>query len=493
MPHRSSTNVMHDPVQHIKVLPANLLGKDYAMSDIHGYTGCLEAVLKNMKSDDRLFIAGDLVDRGGDNIGVLRLIQGRPNIFCVKGNHEVMCETALGILENQLRQLRKIYSQQPYELTAKNLRVKAEYNAEVANYIKPCNGGAWLLDLFLAEIANGKIHVENGQICYDADSEIKLVKEYLASVSYIVHVKSNHETGFVVVHADKPINDDELIRRSKIGSTQLSEDEKTYCVWARATSRTVPFQHDLHHPFGMPAIVGHNVIFDPSNDSVRKNANALNLDSESYYGHIALVVNKTDKKLQMVFGNEQTIVEIELVIFGKETCIVSVDGNNLDLHEENLLDYLARKRLLSVSAYDEHDQDVLHRAVISLITHLYFLKYCDNILFKNGHCLHMPEVIHEKILNCLKSIRELDVSATYVDLVRYLLVNDKFTSQQIDAYITFLRNKSEAEASTSMRFFPTSIAGCDYQPAIKCLEEYKQNNKDDALTAKTAPAMGTSC
>lgn len=67
-------------------------GRDFVIGDMHGTLSCFENLLKNLNFDpavDRMFSVGDLVDRGHDSLGCLRLI--REDWFhCVLANHEQM-------------------------------------------------------------------------------------------------------------------------------------------------------------------------------------------------------------------------------------------------------------------------------------------------------------------------------------------------------------------------------------------------------------------
>ncbi len=73
-------------------LPQNTAGRDFVAGDVHG---CLPLLLEGLKrvsfdpSVDRLLLAGDLVDRGEDSAGCLRLLRSK-GVYSVRGNHEDM-------------------------------------------------------------------------------------------------------------------------------------------------------------------------------------------------------------------------------------------------------------------------------------------------------------------------------------------------------------------------------------------------------------------
>ena len=64
----------------------------YVCSDIHGQYGLYQTMLQeiNFTKEDRLFILGDMIDRGRDGIKVLQDAASRPNVTCLLGNHEYM-------------------------------------------------------------------------------------------------------------------------------------------------------------------------------------------------------------------------------------------------------------------------------------------------------------------------------------------------------------------------------------------------------------------
>ena len=79
------------PERHLN-LPANNLGRDFILADLHGHRALLEDRLADLNFDtrrDRLFSVGDLIDRGPDSPASLALLE-ESWFFAVRGNHEQM-------------------------------------------------------------------------------------------------------------------------------------------------------------------------------------------------------------------------------------------------------------------------------------------------------------------------------------------------------------------------------------------------------------------
>lgn len=82
-------------------LPANRHGRDFLVGDLHGMRAALNHAMADVEFDeavDRLFSVGDLVDRGPDPMGCLRLLK-KPWFYAVLGNHERMLLAYLGYWE----------------------------------------------------------------------------------------------------------------------------------------------------------------------------------------------------------------------------------------------------------------------------------------------------------------------------------------------------------------------------------------------------------
>ena len=66
----------------------------YVMSDIHGCYDEFIAMLNkiNFSKEDKLYILGDILDRGNKPIDILDYVIAHKNIYLIKGNHEKLFE-----------------------------------------------------------------------------------------------------------------------------------------------------------------------------------------------------------------------------------------------------------------------------------------------------------------------------------------------------------------------------------------------------------------
>lgn len=70
------------------------------IGDVHGRDDLLERLLDRLAQEApgrRIVLVGDLIDRGENSAGVLRRLMARPDIVCLRGNHEAM---ALSFLDD---------------------------------------------------------------------------------------------------------------------------------------------------------------------------------------------------------------------------------------------------------------------------------------------------------------------------------------------------------------------------------------------------------
>ena len=62
----------------------------YCISDIHGYYDLFWRLLDKIRfsNRDKLYVLGDIIDKGPDSIRLAKLLFSMPNVYCIAGNHE---------------------------------------------------------------------------------------------------------------------------------------------------------------------------------------------------------------------------------------------------------------------------------------------------------------------------------------------------------------------------------------------------------------------
>ena len=81
-----------DQLPQHTLLPENHQGRDFIVSDLHGYRSALDKALSQVNfctTEDRLISVGDLIDRGPESDQCLALLN-EPWFYAVCGNHEQM-------------------------------------------------------------------------------------------------------------------------------------------------------------------------------------------------------------------------------------------------------------------------------------------------------------------------------------------------------------------------------------------------------------------
>ena len=64
--------------------------KTYCISDIHGHFENLTRFINTLDTDDKVYVLGDVIDKGKDSIGCLQLIMNDKRFSMLLGNHEYM-------------------------------------------------------------------------------------------------------------------------------------------------------------------------------------------------------------------------------------------------------------------------------------------------------------------------------------------------------------------------------------------------------------------
>ena len=111
----------------------------YIMSDIHGHYTIFEKMLEKIEFDetDTLYILGDIMDRGKENIKMLEYVMNTPNIHLLMGNHEDLLLTSHeeSVLDRKYEEAIWFYN--GGDITAEELKnVSKEKMKEYLNFLK---------------------------------------------------------------------------------------------------------------------------------------------------------------------------------------------------------------------------------------------------------------------------------------------------------------------------------------------------------------------
>ncbi len=232
--------------------PKNPFGRDFVCGDLHGsLTRLCEAMefIGFNKNTDRMFSVGDLVDRGPDSLGCLRLLN-EPWFFAVRGNHEQL--------------MNDYYTEGPY------------------GYYWSQNGGRW-----------GILEQEN--------KEVLSLSLKASELPLMISVEQNNGSIFHVIHAElateRPLTDQDLeipelfaasaFKRSMDGDAilwgrwlfgTLYAKEITPELIAQRAKAAEMFGHPkLFNPRLSPIYSGHTIMQQPT-----RIQGQTNLDTNAY-------------------------------------------------------------------------------------------------------------------------------------------------------------------------------------------------------------------
>ncbi|EMN3633156.1 metallophosphoesterase [Pseudomonas aeruginosa] len=203
-------------------LGPNQEGRDFVIGDIHGEHEKLQELLAKARiqlGSDRIFFAGDLVDRGPMPFQVLGMLR-KPGVFSVLGNHDVWC-------------------------------IEGGLIGEPAGHYK--YGGKWFYEL--------------------RDVERKAVAECLIQLPYALSFIGPDGKKYGLVHADCPSYRWDYFKETLCGEWGASMTDKaiTEAIW----SRTRFEDRDTSIVRGVEKVfVGHNVT-----DEVTELGNVVHLDT----------------------------------------------------------------------------------------------------------------------------------------------------------------------------------------------------------------------
>lgn len=200
----------------------------YVMSDIHGeyekYRGMLKKI--HFSDSDRLFVLGDVLDRGPEPMAVLLDMLGRWNVFPILGNHDLL----------GLDLLKKL----SVEITEENYA--SQIDVPVMNQLLDwiSNGGQTTIETFRR-----------------LDEETRaMILDYLTEFSLYEVVDVGEKT-FILVHAglghfrkDKKLKEytaQELLMERGDPNLRCFDDDSIYVVWGHTPTQLISGSAEIYH------------------------------------------------------------------------------------------------------------------------------------------------------------------------------------------------------------------------------------------------------
>lgn len=363
--------------QDIILKEENTVGSDIIIGDVHGNANCFKQNLESLATTDRLFIVGDLTDRGHNSREVIRqILKHKEQVFSIRGNHEDLCLATINALErltqakssfifNDTHPLRDYIKSGKKSLRKLGLLLQSlddsyayehEYKALGTTII---NGGGWMIKLFLNELKNKDIQCQGETIEYQDSSEIKSIKTFMEHLPYIIHVKGKKP--FNIVHADMPFEDVELYKRIANNNMALTHREKSYATWARqdAPKLELKIRTKKRHKESIPSYVGHTPIVKEGKyiPIVRYDSNTVNLDVGTYAFNVSLAVNHT-KGCSEYIGKKDKLNESMLDKQEELNQHLQKNPYNPSLYKFNPVTLSKRKENKNPSVKSKHQKQV---------------------------------------------------------------------------------------------------------------------------------------
>ncbi len=278
MPNEPNPQENQAQVSDIAVFTANKQGKDYVIGDIHGRDDLFEMFLSDIQPHDRVFLVGDLADRGSNSLGVYRRLirnqkdKTQPRIYTTMGNHELMLLNVLDQINSKADFVR-------LRMAKMNGNIWFRNGAETNVYM---NGGDWLWN--------------DPRLTYQDILEIKHFLRTCAPTIMSIQGDEKHHP-FHVVHAGMPVEltDSELRKKIAAQDLQLTVEQKTYSMWARREGSEIKLKNSKERTHdSIPVYCGHT-----PGKGVRQASNHINLDMGTFFSNALCVVNHTDCTIKM--------------------------------------------------------------------------------------------------------------------------------------------------------------------------------------------------
>ena len=153
----------------------------YVISDIHGQYETFQKMLEliDFKEEDKLYVLGDVIDRGPDGIKLLIQLFKMPNVELFLGNHELLMLDALQNEDDAIRKDRKDTD-------------------DIDLWLDPCNGGSVTFQAYKELTVAEKTAISNRLKSSLIAKVVRVGKHtYHLSHSYVYNKKFKNELRYM--------------------------------------------------------------------------------------------------------------------------------------------------------------------------------------------------------------------------------------------------------------------------------------------------------
>ncbi len=278
-------------------------GNDYIIGDVHGAKTAFQNVLTHLNDDDRLFLVGDLIDRGEDSAAIVDIIikknEGKnpPVVYAVRGNHEEDFLTAYDFFNHPTHQdsaEREIAIQ--FLINGGGWIFQEPIRTEIQSIWRAFNDRTWSDEYCYAMLDNLVDKIQNNPPPPFIE-KLENIQNYIHSLPSVLLVgNEKDEKAFIVCHADMPLSQQQL-KQKITASTALTSTEKKHIV--RTRPKAFMPANEQRNLLSTRVYCGHNAIkaiADVPNASVPER-NQINLDVDAWVTGSFLVVNHTQNQV----------------------------------------------------------------------------------------------------------------------------------------------------------------------------------------------------
>ena len=363
----------------IRELPGNVIGRDIFITDPHG---CLETLKKvcvgaelKLTAGDRLFIAGDLIDRGPQSLALLRFVNEQNvkknsfKIHSIRGNHENIVLELIALLKTiehatKTPNFLTLYTDIIAFFKDETLKVQ-----DLADYVT-----TWLAKIEKADLSRDErkrlktllAHFGNGAgwVLRLNEVECQEVTDFIEPLPYGIQIAGVVRKGIYIKPSEvwhgAPLSPAESKACLKEGNT-LTDKQITYVSWARTDKKpgdSVPLiSSEGRDRESTRAYLGHNSL--KADVPIYQEINAFNLDAHTILSETLYYADHTNNSIGSVsvskwscYTNDSPLRALQAQAKAKPSFRVATESDEKNSAEENLR--ILKKQLIEeLTAYQK--------------------------------------------------------------------------------------------------------------------------------------------